>query len=148
MVNWTDDKGSSFLATFLVFDFSFLAPSHISRFIGSSVTLSDFNYVGVSGVQSALLCKDAQCPSFTLLSFFSFSGPSWSVRGPWDVIYFLKSMTKSCHIVVVGVVLASLMPRLGGEFSLILAFVGDDMDYHIMMQHIFFGRGRSLLYCA
>ena len=49
MVNWTDDKGSSFLATFLVFDFSFLAPSHISRFIGSSVTLSDFNYVGVSG---------------------------------------------------------------------------------------------------
>ena len=59
------------------------------------------------------------------------------VSGPWDVIYFLKSMTKSCHIVVVGVVLASLMPRLGGEFSLILAFVGDDMDYHIMMQHIF-----------
>ena len=36
--------------------------------------------------------------------------PSRTVRGSWDVIYFLKGMTKSCLMVGVGV-LARLMPR-------------------------------------
>ena len=52
-----------------------------------SVTLSDFHPVGVSG-------------------------PSWSVRRPWDVIHFLKAVTNSFQILIIRV--TNLSPGGGG----------------------------------
>ena len=59
-----------YLEAFLVFldAKASLEPTPVSRLVGQSFTLSDFHFVGVFG-------------------------PLQSVRGPQDVIYFLKAMT-------------------------------------------------------
>ena len=71
-----------------------------SELLSLNISLSLFRCVSIRStsprwfVRPSLLVSDSHSVRV--------SGPSWSVRGPWDVIYFLKAITTSYYMVGVG----------------------------------------------